>query len=412
MPQLSDRGQRLPFSPYRKLTPFADAAKARGVHVLHLNIGQPDIETPPTMLAAVQQAHIRVLEYSPTAGYPSYRHKLAGYYQRIGMPVVAEDILVTTGGSEALLFAFMCCFNPGDEVLVPEPFYGPYLGFAEATGVRVVPVPSYLDEGFQLPSIKELAARVTERTRAILICNPNNPTGYVYRREELEQLLQLCQQHDLYLLSDEAYREFCYDAEFISPLQLPGAADYVVVLDTISKRYSACGARIGAFVTKNQALFQAAFKFAQLRVSPPGLGQRFAEAAAELPADYFDHTKAEYRARRDLVLQRLRAMPGVVCPTPGGAFYLMAQLPVDDAERFAQWLLEEFQHQGQTVMISPAAGFYATPGAGRQQVRLAYVINQDAINAAMDCLAAGLRAYPGRVLEPLEVGYEGKGVGV
>ncbi|RTQ50861.1 pyridoxal phosphate-dependent aminotransferase [Hymenobacter gummosus] len=410
MPKLSDRGQRLPYSPYRKLTPYADAAKARGVHVLHLNIGQPDIETPPTMLAAVQQASIRVLEYSPTAGYPSYRHKLAGYYQRIGMPVVAEDILVTTGGSEALLFAFMCCFNPGDEVLIPEPFYGPYLGFAEVTGVRVVPVPSYLDEGFQLPPIEELAARVTERTRAILICNPNNPTGYVYRRDELQQLLQLCQQHDLYLLSDEAYREFCYEAEFVSPLQLPGAAEHVVVLDTISKRYSACGARIGAFVTKNKALYQAVFKFAQLRVSPPGLGQLFAEAAAELPPSYFDHTKAEYRARRDLVLRRLRAMPGVECPTPSGAFYIIARLPVDDSERFAQWLLEEFNHQGKTVMISPAAGFYATPGAGRQEVRLAYVINQDAINAAMNCLAAGLLAYPGRVLQ--EVGYEGERVGV
>ncbi|GAB3831371.1 pyridoxal phosphate-dependent aminotransferase [Hymenobacter jeollabukensis] len=406
MPQLSDRGLALPFSPYRKLTPYADAAKARGVHVLHLNIGQPDIETPPTMLAAVQQAQIRVLEYSPTAGYPSYRHKLAGYYQRIGMPVVADDILVTTGGSEALLFAFMCCFNPGDEVIIPEPFYGPYLGFAEATGVRVVPVPSYLDEGFRLPPIEELAARVTERTRAILICNPNNPTGYVYRRDELAQLLQLCQQHDLYLLSDEAYREFCYDAEFVSPLQLPGAAEHVVVLDTISKRYSACGARIGAFVTKNKALYQAAFKFAQLRVSPPGLGQLFAEAAAELPPSYFDHTRAEYRARRDLVLQRLRAMPGVECPTPSGAFYIMARLPVDSAERFAQWLLEEFSYQGRTTMISPAAGFYATPGAGHNEVRLAYVINQPAINAAMDCLAAGLRAYPGRVPQPTEAEVE------
>ncbi|RAK63865.1 pyridoxal phosphate-dependent aminotransferase [Hymenobacter edaphi] len=402
MLSVSDRGQALPFSPYRKLTPFADAAKARGVHVLHLNIGQPDIETPPTMLAAVQQASIRVLEYSPTAGYPSYRHKLASYYQRIGMPVVADDILVTTGGSEALLFAFMCCFNPGDEVIIPEPFYGPYLGFAEATGVRVVPVPSYLDEGFRLPPIEELAARVTERTKAILICNPNNPTGYVYRRDELTQLLALCQQQQLYLLSDEAYREFCYDAEFTSPLQLPGAAEHVVVLDTISKRYSACGARIGAFVTKNKDLYQAAFKFAQLRVSPPGLAQMFAEAAAELPLSYFDHTKAEYRARRDLMLQRLRAMPGVECPTPSGTFYIMARLPVDNAERFAQWLLEDFSHQGRTTMISPAAGFYATPGAGHNEVRLAYVINQQAINAAMDCLAAGLRAYPGRVPQPTE----------
>lgn len=406
MPHVSDRGQRLPFSPYRKLTPYADAARARGVQVLPLNIGQPDIETPPAMLAAVQQAQLRVLEYSPTAGYPSYRHQLAAYYQRLGMSVAFEDILVTTGGSEALLFAFMCCFNPGDEVIVPEPFYGPYLGFAQAAGVRVVPVPSYLDEGFRLPPISELAARLTERTRAVLICNPNNPTGYVYQRQELQQLLELCQQRGLFLLSDEAYREFCYDAEFVSPLQLPGAADYVVVLDTISKRYSACGARIGAFLTKNAALYQAAFKFAQLRVSPPGLGQVLAEAAAELPLTYFDATKAEYQARRDLLLARLRAMPGVECPTPSGAFYIMARLPVDDTNRFAQWLLEEFELNGQTTMISPAAGFYATPGAGRDEVRLAYVINQPALHAAMDCLAAGLQAYPGRTLQPAgEVGY-------
>jgi aspartate aminotransferase len=398
MLHVSDRGQALPFSPYRKLTPFADAAKARGREVLHLNIGQPDIETPPAMLAAVQQARIRVLEYSPTAGYPSYRQKLAGYYQRLGLSVEAGEVLVTTGGSEALLFAFMCCFNPGDEVIIPEPFYGPYLGYAIAAGVRVVPVMSQLDEGFALPPVAELAARISPRTKAILICNPNNPTGYVYRRDELEQLLALCQEHQLFLLSDEAYREFCYDAEFISALQLPGAAEHVVVLDTISKRYSACGARIGAFVTKNQALFQAAFKFAQLRVSPPSLAQILAEAATELPASYFDHTKAEYQARRDLMLRRLRAMPGVECPTPSGTFYIMARLPVDDAETFAQWLLEEFQLANRTVMISPAAGFYATPGAGRREVRLAYVINQDAIHAAMDCLEAGLRAYPGRTV--------------
>ncbi|WP_303312193.1 pyridoxal phosphate-dependent aminotransferase [Hymenobacter sp. BT730] len=396
MLQVSDRGMALPLSPYRKLTPYADAAESRGVHVHHLNIGQPDIETPPTMLAAVQQASIRVLEYSPTAGYPSYRHKLASYYQRVGMPVVADDILVTTGGSEALLFAFMCCFNPGDELIVPEPFYGPYLGFAEAAGARIVPVMSHLDNGFALPPIVELAARITPRTKAILICNPNNPTGYVYRRDELEQLLALCQEHHLYLFSDEAYREFCYDAPFLSPLQLHGAAEHVVVLDTISKRYSACGARIGAFVTKSKALFQAAFKFAQLRVSPPGLAQLFAEAAAELPLSYFDHTKAEYRARRDLLLRRLRAMPGVECPTPSGTFYIMARLPVDSTERFAQWLLEEFDHDGQTVMVSPASGFYATPGAGQNEVRLAYVLNLPALEAAMNCLGHALEVYPGR----------------
>ncbi|MCC2547630.1 pyridoxal phosphate-dependent aminotransferase [Hymenobacter sp. BT175] len=398
MPELSQRAQLMPFSPYRKLTPYADAAKQRGIGVYHLNIGQPDVETPPAMLAGVQQASIRVLEYSPANGYPSYRRKLASYYQRVGIEVTADDIIVTMGGSESIFFAFMTCLNPGDEVIIPEPFYGPYSAFALATGTRVVPVTSYLANGFALPALADMERAITPRTRAILICNPNNPTGYVYSRQELTALLELCRKHDLYLLSDEAYREFCYDAPFVSALELPGAAEYVVLLDTISKRYSACGARIGAFVTKNAAVRDAAFRFAQMRVSPPGLGQLLGEAAAGLPDNYFDHVKEEYRARRDLLLACLRAIPGVECPTPSGAFYIMARLPIDDAETFARWLLESFSHEGHTVMISPAAGFYGTPGLGRQEVRLAYVINQDALRAAMGCLARGLEQYPGHLL--------------
>ncbi|MBD2715913.1 pyridoxal phosphate-dependent aminotransferase [Microvirga sp. STR05] len=396
MLQPSQRGVALPASPYRKLTPFADAARQRGIIVHPLNIGQPDIETPPSMLAAVQRASIQVLEYSPTAGYPSYRRKLADYYQRLGLDVVSDDIIVTTGGSEAIAFALLACLNPGDEFIVPEPFYGPYSAFAVATGTHVVPVTARLEDNFALPPLAEFERKITPRTKAILICSPNNPTGYVYSRAELEQLKELCLRHNLYLLSDEAYREFCYNTEYTSALNLRGADDHIVLLDTISKRYSACGARIGAIVTKNPALRDVFFKLAQLRVSPPGLGQLLAEAAADLPATYFDHTKTEYLARRDLMLRRLRAMPGVQVPTPSGAFYVIAHLPVDDADRFAQWLLEEFSYHGQTLMISPASGFYATPGLGRQQVRLAYVVNQDIISKAMDCLEAALQQYPGR----------------
>ncbi|MFD2784902.1 pyridoxal phosphate-dependent aminotransferase [Hymenobacter rubripertinctus] len=393
---LSERGLTLPPSPYRKLTPFAEAARRRGLTVHPLNIGQPDIETPPQMLAAVQQADIRVLEYGPTAGTDSYRQVLADYYQQQGLKVAADDILVTAGGSEAISFALLACLNPGDEFIVPEPFYGPYAGFAVATGTHLVPVASYLADDFALPPISEFEAKITPRTRAILICSPNNPTGYVYSRAELEQLRDLCLRHNLYLLSDEAYREFCYDGRFTSALELAGAEQHVVLLDTISKRYSACGARIGALVTKNQALRDVVFKLAQLRVCPPGLGQLLAQAAADLPADYFDYTKAEYLARRDLMVRRLRAMPGVRCPLPRGAFYVLCHLPVDDAGRFCQWLLEEFDLNGETLMASPAAGFYATAELGRQQVRLAYVIHHDLINRAMDCLEMALHQYPGR----------------
>ncbi|PJJ58647.1 aspartate aminotransferase [Hymenobacter chitinivorans DSM 11115] len=386
----------MPLSPYRRLTPFADAAKQRGVHVHHLNIGQPDIETPPTMVAAVQQADIRVLEYSPTAGYLSYRRKLAAYYQRVGIPVSVDDILVTTGGSEAIFFALMCCLNPGDELIIPEPFYGAYTAFAVATDVRIVPVTSYLADGFALPPIEEFERRITPRTKALLLCTPNNPTGYVYSRQELELLKDLCVRHNLYLLSDEAYREFCYDREYVSALHLQGADEHLVVLDTISKRYSSCGARIGAFVTKNKALQLAAFKFAQMRISPPGLAQVLAEAASELPESYFDHTKAEYLARRDLMVRRLQAIPGVQCPVPGGAFYVMAHLPVDDCDRFCQWLLESFAYENETVMLSPASGFYATKGLGRQQIRMAYVLNCADLDRALTCLEQALLVYPGR----------------
>ncbi|QJX47365.1 pyridoxal phosphate-dependent aminotransferase [Hymenobacter taeanensis] len=396
MLQPSQRGVALPASPYRKLSPYADAARQRGIIVHPLNIGQPDIETPPAMLAAVQNADIRVLEYGPTAGTVSYRQKLATYYQNLGLDVTAEDILVTTGGSESISFALLACLNPGDEFIVPEPFYGPYNAFAISTGTHVVAVASHLENDFALPPVEEFERKITPRTKAILICSPNNPTGYVYSRQELEQIKDLCVRHNLFLLSDEAYREFCYDATFTSALHLQGADDHVVLLDTISKRYSACGARIGALVTKNKTLRDIVFKLAQLRVCPPGLGQLLAEAAADLPEDYFDHTKAEYLARRNLMVSRLRAMPGVRCPLPRGAFYVLCHLPIDDADLFAKWLLEKFSYRNETLMVSPASGFYATPSLGRQQMRMAYVVNQDVINRAMDCLEVALREYPGR----------------
>ena len=387
----------MPASPFRKLAPFAEAAKRRGTTVYHLNIGQPDIPTPPQLLDAVRRADIGVLAYSHGAGTDTYRTKLAGYYQRAGIAIGAESIIVTTAGSEAILFTLLSCLNPGDELIVPEPFYGTYSAFAIAAGVHIVPVTARLETGFALPPLADFERARTPRTRAILLCNPSNPTGHVYSRAELDMLLGFCQQHSLYLLSDEAYREYCYDgATATSALSLPGGEQHVVVMDTISKRYSACGARIGALVTRNEAVWTAAFRFAQMRISPPGLGMLLAEAAADLPATYFDDTRAEYQARRDLTVRRLRAMPGVSCPVPGGAFYVLAHLPVDDAQVFGQWLLEEFSYENQTLMLSPANGFYQTPGLGRQQARLAYVLNQTDLDAALTCLAEGLRTYPGR----------------
>lgn len=393
---ISTRGQAMPASPIRKLVPFAEAAKKKGIKVYHLNIGQPDIETPKMVLDAVRHSNFKVLEYSHSAGNESYRKKLVQYYASVGINVNANQIIVTTGGSEAIAFGFMSCLDAGDEVIIPEPFYANYNGFAVAAGVKVVPVTSFIENGFALPPISEMEKKITPRTKAIVICNPNNPTGYLYSKEEMEQLKALIIKHNLYLFSDEAYREFCYEGHQTSAMHLTGVDDHVIIMDTISKRYSACGGRIGAFVTKNQQVLDAAMKFAQARLSPPGFAQIAGEAAVDLPADYFDTTKAEYKSRRDLIVSRLNQMEGVFCPNPGGAFYAMARLPIDDADRFCQWLLEEFSFEGQTVMLAPATGFYGTEGLGKQEVRLAYVLNSNDLAKAMDCLAVAIKVYPGR----------------
>ncbi len=396
MLSISNRGIAMPSSPIRKLVPFAEAAKKRGVKVYHLNIGQPDIETPKMVLDAVRNSDFKVLEYSHSAGNESYRRKLVDYYTSVGINVNYQQIIITTGGSEAIQFGFMACLDAGDEVIIPEPFYANYNGFAVAAGVKVVPVTSSITNGFALPPITDLEAKITAKTKAIVICNPNNPTGYLYSRAEMEQLKELILKYNLYLFSDEAYREFCYEGEQISAMHLTGVDEHVIIMDTISKRYSACGGRIGALVTKNQQVLDAVMKFAQARLSPPSFAQIAGEAAIDLPANYFDTTKAEYKKRRDLIVKRLNEMEGVFCPNPGGAFYAMAELPIDDADVFCQWLLEHFSHEGQTVMLAPATGFYGTPGLGKKEVRLAYVLNINDIDKAMDCLAAALIAYPSK----------------
>ncbi|MFZ9694990.1 MAG: pyridoxal phosphate-dependent aminotransferase [Chitinophagaceae bacterium] len=396
MPLISTRGAAMPASPIRKLVPFAEAAKKKGIKVYHLNIGQPDIETPPAIMDAVKNADIPVLEYSHSAGNESYRKKLVKYYQKTGINVSPQEIIITTGGSEAILFGFFTCLNPGDEVIIPEPFYANYNGFACAAGVEVVPITSIIETGFALPPIAAFEKVITPKTKAILICNPNNPTGYVYSEEELEALRTICIKHDLFLFSDEAYREFCYTGTVKSALQLKGLDDKVIVMDTISKRYSACGARIGALITKNKAVYEATMKFAQARLSPPGLAQIMGEAAVDLPGNFFDAPKAEYQKRRDLLVSRLNKIPGVYCPNPGGAFYAIAKLPIEDSDRFCQWLLESFSYEGQTLMLAPATGFYGTEGLGKQEVRLAYVLNTTSIAAAMDCLEKALEQYPGK----------------
>ena len=355
----------MPPSPIRKLVPYAEAAKKKGIKVHHLNIGQPDIETPPPILDAVRKADIKVLEYSHSAGNESYRRKLVQYYKRVGIDINYDQIIITTGGSEAILFGFFTCLNPGDEVIISEPFYANYNGFACAAGVNVVPVTSRIETGFALPPIKDFEKKISVKTKAILVCSPNNPTGYLYSREEMEALRDLCLQYGLYLFSDEAYREFSYPAEagqaaneVTSAMHLKGLEQNVVLMDTISKRYSACGARLGAFVTKNKQVYEAALKFAQARLSPPGLAQIMGEAAVDLPEHYFDAPKSEYLARRNLLVSRLNKMPGVFCPNPGGAFYAIAKLPIDDCDKFCQWLLEHFSYKNQTVMLAPATGFY------------------------------------------------------
>ena len=396
MLQISQRGQQMPPSPIRKLVPYAEAAKKSGIKVFHLNIGQPDVETPPALMKAVVDADIKVLEYSHSAGNESYRRKLVQYYKSVGIDVTPEEIMITTGGSEAIQFGFFTCLNPGDEVIIPEPFYANYNGFAVAAGIKVVPLTSSIETGFALPPIGDFEQVITDKTKAIVVCSPNNPTGYLYSREEMEALKTICLKHNLYLFSDEAYREFCYDGVYVSAMHLTGMEENVVLMDTVSKRYSACGARLGALVTKNKAVYAAAMKFAQARLSPPGLAQIMGEAAVDLPSSYFDAPKAEYQARRDLLVKRLNAMPGVYCPNPGGAFYAMAQLPIEDSDHFCQWLLESFSHEGKTVMLAPATGFYGTPGLGKQEVRLAYVLNLNDLNEAMDCLEQALLQYPHR----------------
>ncbi|NML20953.1 pyridoxal phosphate-dependent aminotransferase [Pseudoflavitalea sp. G-6-1-2] len=393
---ISQRGKEMPASPIRKLVPFAEAAKKKGTKVYHLNIGQPDIETPPQILDAVRHADFKVLEYSHSAGNESYRRKLVEYYKKVGIEVDHNQIIVTTGGSEAIIFGFMACLDPGDEVLIPEPFYANYNGFAVEAEVVVKPITSHIETGFALPAISEFEKMIGPRTKAIVICNPNNPTGYLYSKEEMDTLKQIVIKHNLFLFSDEAYREFAYDGKQISAMQLEGAEQHVVLMDTISKRYSACGGRIGAFVTKNKELLDAAMKFAQARLSPPSFAQILAEAAVDLPDNYFDATRSEYQKRRDVLVSRLNAMEGVFCPNPGGAFYAMAKLPIDDSDKFCQWLLESFNHNGATVMLAPATGFYGTKGLGLNEVRLAYVLNVDDLNSAMDCLEAALKEYPGR----------------
>ena len=386
----------MPSSPIRKLVPYAEAAKKRGTKVYHLNIGQPDIETPKMALDAVRHSDFKVLEYSHSAGNESYRRKLVEYYKKRDIDVNHTQIIITTGGSEAIIFGFMACLDEGDEVIIPEPFYANYNGFAVEAGVTVVPITSYIETGFALPPIDDFEKAITPRTKAIVICNPNNPTGYLYSREELETLRDIIKKHNLYLFADEAYREFCYEGEHFSAMRLEDVDDNIVLMDTISKRYSACGGRIGALVTRNQTLLDTVMKFAQARLSPPSFAQILGEAAVDLPEDYFDETKAEYKSRRDLIVKRLNAMEGVFCPNPGGAFYVTARLPIDDADVFCQWLLESFAHEGQTVMLAPATGFYTTPGLGKNEVRLAYVLNTGDIDKAMDCLQIAIEQYKNR----------------
>jgi len=393
MPHVSNRGHEMPASPIRRLVPYAEAAKKKGVTVYHLNIGQPDIETPPQILDAVRHSDFKVLEYSHSAGNESYRRKLVEYYRRNSINIDHTDIIVTTGGSEAILFGFMAALDPGDEVITTEPFYANYNGFAIEANVIIKPIRSSIENGFALPPIEDFEKAIGPRTRAIIICNPNNPTGYLYSRQELEVLKNIVKKHNIFLFSDEAYREFCYTGDQFSALQLTGIEENVAVMDTISKRYSACGARLGAFVSRNKELVNTILKFAQARLSPPTFAQILAEAAIDLPANYFDETKTEYMRRRDLMVSRLNAMPGVFCPNPGGAFYAIAKLPIDDSDKFCQWLLESFSHNNQTVMLAPATGFYSTRGLGKQEVRLAYVLNTDHLGKAMDCLEIALETY-------------------
>ena len=399
MPQISQRGTLMPASPIRKLVPLADGAKSRGIHVYHLNIGQPDLPTPQAAIDAIRSIDRKVLEYSPSQGYLSYRTKLVDYYKKYDINLTADDIIITTGGSEAVLFSFMACLNPGDEIIMPDPFYANYQAFAISAGAVIRTIPTTIEEGFCLPKVERFEELINERTKAIMICNPNNPTGYLYSRREMNQIRDLVKKYDLYLFSDEVYREFIYTGSpYISACHLEGIEDNVVLIDSVSKRYSECGIRIGALITKNKQLREAVMKFCQARLSPPLIGQIAAEASLDEPEIYARETYDEYVERRKCLIDGLNRIPGVYSPIPMGAFYTVARLPVDDSEKFCAWCLSEFDYEGETVMMAPASGFYTTPGAGRNEVRIAYVLKKDDLQRALVVLQKALEAYPGRTV--------------
>ena len=398
MPNISNKGAKMPESPIRKLVPYAEGAKKKGKTVFHLNIGQPDIESPKLAIDAINNFNHKLVEYSHSAGFESYRKGLASYYQKLGIDIDYNDIMVTTGGSEALLFGLNSCLDNGDEIIIPEPFYANYNGFSISAGVKVKPITTSINDSFALPAIEEFEKLITPQTKAILICNPGNPTGYLYSKEELETLRNIVIKHDLFLFADEVYREFCYDGNtHHSVLNIEGLEQHTVVIDSTSKRYSMCGIRVGCMISKNKELMATALKFAQARLSPPTFGQVAGEAALSTPQSYFDEVSTEYVQRRDLLIEGLNKIEGVICPKPKGAFYCIAQLPIDNADKFAQWLLEEFDHEGKTLMVAPAAGFYSTPNTGTNQVRIAYVLNQEALTQAIVCLEKALEVYSGRI---------------
>lgn len=397
MLQISDKGKAVPASPIRKLVPYANKAKERGIRVFHLNIGQPDIATPEIALEVVRRLQISVIEYTDSAGNHTLRSALTGYYQRLGIHITEDNILITTGGSEAILFAFMSTLNEGDEIIIPEPFYANYTAFAVMVGAKIKTVTATIENGFALPPISEFEKLITPRTKGIVIINPNNPTGYLYSKEELEALAGIVKKHDLYLYSDEVYRRYCYDgAQHFSVMNLKGIEQNTILFDSMSKRYSECGIRVGAIITRNQDILAASLKFGMARLCPPALGQIAAEASLETSDEYFHNVHEEYVRRRNFMVEALNKIPGVVCPMPKGAFYSIVKLPVDDAEKFAQWLLEEFDYNGQTVMLAPASGFYHTPGLGKNEVRVAYVLKTSDLQKAIEVLAEALKVYPGR----------------
>ena len=399
MPKISQKGIAMPESPIRKLVPFAEKAKKAGKKVYHLNIGQPDIKTPELALNAIHNFSNKVVEYSHSAGFESYRKGLASYYQNLAIDVDYNDVMVTTGGSEALLFALNSCLDPGDEIIIPEPFYANYNGFSTSAGVKVKPIATSINDGFALPAIEEFEKLITPKTKAILICNPGNPTGYLYSKKELETLRDIVIKYDLFLIADEVYREFAYDGnQHHSVLNIEGLGQNAIVIDSTSKRYSMCGIRVGCIVSKNKEVMTTALKFAQARLSPPTFGQIAGEAALSTPKSYFQEVSSEYVSRRDVLIEGLNKIEGVICPKPKGAFYAIAQLPIDDADKFAQWLLEDFDFNGETVMVAPAAGFYATPNTGINQVRIAYVLNKESLKAAIKILDEALKVYPGRTI--------------